>query len=202
MYVPMFAVHISVAFLTAQRESSSVPIYPSEVITCRCAAWIAISQFAQTYQLQEPMWLTVVGIFIFSLGGKCIQEKSSASRSTLEPERAGVDADQTALQPDCRKGHSCLHMTKLLYTLRCRWTLSTCCIPRSKYTILVFCLVDIRRSVPLSFTTSKPAETSIQKSSTMTSKYNKQDLYDVEGLVAVVTGGMLNQAIYLNHDDQ
>jgi hypothetical protein len=25
----------------------------------------------------------------------------------------------------------------------------------------------------------------------MTSKYNKQDLYDVEGLVAVVTGGML-----------
>jgi hypothetical protein len=27
----------------------------------------------------------------------------------------------------------------------------------------------------------------------MTSKYNKQDLYDVEGLVAVVTGGMLNQ---------
>jgi hypothetical protein len=36
----------------------------------------------------------------------------------------------------------------------------------------------------------------------MTSKYNKQDLYDVEGLVAVVTGGMLNQDIYLDHDDQ
>jgi hypothetical protein len=25
----------------------------------------------------------------------------------------------------------------------------------------------------------------------MTSKYNKQDLYDVEGLVVVVTGGVL-----------
>jgi hypothetical protein len=36
----------------------------------------------------------------------------------------------------------------------------------------------------------------------MTSKYNKQDLYDVEGLVVVVTGGMLNRAMNLNHDDQ
>jgi D-arabinose 1-dehydrogenase-like Zn-dependent alcohol dehydrogenase len=36
----------------------------------------------------------------------------------------------------------------------------------------------------------------------MTSKYNKQDLYDVEGLVAVVTGGMLNQDMFPNHDDQ
>jgi hypothetical protein len=36
----------------------------------------------------------------------------------------------------------------------------------------------------------------------MTSKYNKQDLYDVEGLVAVITGGTLNRVMNLNYDDQ
>ena len=36
----------------------------------------------------------------------------------------------------------------------------------------------------------------------MTSKYNKQDLYDVEGLVVVVTGGTLNRVMNLNYDDQ
>jgi hypothetical protein len=42
-----------------------------------------------------------------------------------------------------------------------------------------------------SLSLSKQANQLDRPSGTMTSKYNKQDLYDVEGLVAVVTGGML-----------
>lgn len=66
----------------------------------------------QAYQLREAMWLTTIGIPRFHQMKGAIQEKSSASRSSLKPERAGVDADRTALQPDCRKGHSCLHVIR------------------------------------------------------------------------------------------
>jgi hypothetical protein len=64
------------------------------------------------------VFVTIIGISMCFSDGRCSQEKSSASRPTLRPERAGVDADQTALQPDCRKGHSCLHIVTLYVTLQ------------------------------------------------------------------------------------
>jgi hypothetical protein len=51
--------------------------------------------------------------------GFCLMEgavkKRVRLRAQLGSRRAVVDADRTALQPDCRKGHSCLHMATLLY---------------------------------------------------------------------------------------
>jgi len=64
------------------------------------------------HNLEELKYHTVTSVVILSF--QCSHEKTSASRSTLRPERA----DRTALQPDCRKGHRYLHLATLYVTLQ------------------------------------------------------------------------------------
>ena len=92
--------------------------------------------------------------------GLCLMESAVKKRVRLRAQlgsrRAVVDADRTALQPYCRKGHSCLHMATLLYVTLQMESLEMSNISTELHRLgfLTF--------VASSFTTSKPVETSIR----------------------------------------